>query len=72
MNCLVCSQEQTGPSAFSLLGYSVCPDCEKLIISVNPHHDEYAAVVKTLKGGWADYLDGRAWDELVKESSAGG
>jgi hypothetical protein len=50
----------------------VCPDCEKLIISVNPHHDEYAAVVKALKGGWADYLDGRAWDELVKESSAGG
>ncbi len=72
MKCLVCRQEQLGPSAFSLLGYSVCHACENLIVSLQPYEAEYLAVVKALSAPWAEYLGDRTLSELVQDSSSAG
>ncbi|MGI6149615.1 MAG: hypothetical protein GX195_06195 [Firmicutes bacterium] len=72
MKCLVCGQAQPDAQAVSLLGCLLCHDCERLIVSVQPQHQDYDAVVDALSACWAAYRGDRPWDELIMDSSAGG
>jgi|GEM_PF-3506381 len=72
MACLLCQRDLHGASAVSLLGYSICPDCEQLIVSTSPGQLRYEALVRALGTVWTELRGDRSWDELISEDKAGG